>query len=157
MKQYIVTITLILHFLPLQLSAQHACTGSATCHVCTNCKYCKYCNSGGTCGVCQSNQNSTQVPVKAAAHKPIMHKDCMVFNRIIPDEDNANSYDVVVSNLKKVAFTSEMWPLVNKIVSLNKIDTNCQRTVRIFLYVKQSDGYYCYYQKIPNGESTIEY
>jgi hypothetical protein len=81
----------------------------------------------------------------------------VVFGKQEPDEDNANSYDVVVSDLKKHAFTSEMWPLINKIVYLNKIDTNSNRTVRIYLYIKSNDGYYCYFQKIPNGEATIEY
>lgn len=142
--------------LPNLSSAQNACTGSANCHVCKNCKYCKYCNSGGRCGVCQPAQK-VKTPIKAKAIKSQAYKDYTVFNKASPDEDYINSYDVYVSDLMKHTFTHEMWNLVDSVVSLNKIDTNYQRTVRIYFYDKPSEGYYCYFQKPPHGESTIEY
>jgi hypothetical protein len=133
------------------LIAQRSCTGSAGCKACKNCRYCKHCNSGGTCGVCHpQNKKGTTHRVKKAV-------DFVVFNKEEPDEDYVNSYDVVVSDLEKHAFTHEMWPLIDKIVVLNKIDTNAKRTVRIYLYLKRNDGYYCYFEKKPNCESSIEY
>ncbi len=150
----IIKIVTGLLLLPLFSQGQKSCTGLANCSVCKNCKYCKYCNSGGTCGVCRPGQKATTTH---KAHKYKTVKNYVVFNKEEPAEDNINSYDVVVSDLEKQAFTSEMWPLINKIVELNKIDTNTNRTVRIYLYVRANDGYYCYFQKSPSTESTIEY
>ncbi len=145
-------IAIILSLLvPFISSAQRTCTGSANCTACKNCRYCKHCNSGGTCGVCKPAQKTTSAKRQRAV------KDYIVFSKSEPDDDNINSYDVAVSDLEKHAYLSEMWSLIGKIVTLNKIDTNANRTVRIYLYVKPSDGYYCYFEKVPSRESSIEY
>jgi len=150
-----IAIPLLLLF-PFISIAQKSCTGTANCTACKNCRYCKHCSSGGTCGVCHPQQTKA-ASTKAATHKHKAVADYVVFNKAEPGEDYINSYDVAVSDLEKYTFTSDMWPLINKIIELNKIDTNAKRMVRIYLYVKPDKGYHCYFQKVPNGESTIEY